>query len=176
MAKKTTGKDAEHDALLKELRGLITQLDDEGLIYLAEQAKIHIYNMNVDKHNAEVIAVAQKAGKKAAKTAGRKGTGKSEGAGTARGAAGFSISGTPSGSSFYLRYGTSDIMFSGSEMTRLVKIVNGPGTDIEISERLYNWFDRERRDIFALANMKNKFDDRLKDLAAVIKNNIKLAK
>ena len=67
-------------------------------------------------------------------------------------------------------------MFSQSEMTHLVKIVNAPGTELEICERLFNWFNRERRDIFSFINIKNKFDDRLKEISAVIKKSFKLRK
>jgi len=160
---KKTPANGGNEALLKELQGLIKQLDAEGLAWLADQAKIHIYNMRVDEHNEAIVAEYNKAsGKTASKTAGRKPT------------AGFSIRGTESGSSYYLHYGNDDIMFTKDEMIHLVKIINGEGTDLEIRERLYNWLDRERRDIFSLANMKDKFDSRLKDLAAVIKKNFRL--
>ena len=173
MAKKNPTKDSEHESLAKELRGYIPQLDTEGLAWLVDQAKIHLYNMRVDEHNEAVLAAAESAAADASKAGKKSGAGKT---GAANKPAGFSIRGTESGSSFYLHYRNDDIMFSKAEMIRLVKIVNGPGTDLEIRERLYNWFDRERKDIFALANMKDKFDDRLKDLSAVIKKNIKLTK
>jgi len=167
MKKKSVEKDPQYESLAKELRGLIPQLDSEGLSFLVEQAKVHIYNMHVDELNEAAIAEASKAEK-----TGKRGVS----GGTAKTVkeAGFTIKGTDSGSSFYLHYRNDDIMFSGNEMIRLAKIVNGPGTDLEIRERLYNWLDRERKDIFALANMKDKFDDRLKNLAAVIKKNVKL--
>jgi TnpA family transposase len=150
--------------LQTELQNLITQLDEEGLVYLTEQAKIHIYNMKVDEHNRAVLAESKNA------PAGSTGKSKKTGAAAAKPAErSFSLKGTESGSSYYLYYGTNSVMFSRSEMIHLVKIANGKGTDPEIRERLYNWFERERMDFFALVNIKNKFDERLKTLAALIK-------
>ena len=65
-------------------------------------------------------------------------------------------------------------MFSKSEMSQLVKIVNGPGTELEVRGRLYNWFDRERADIFSLVNMNDKHDERMKEIVKLIKKNFQL--
>ena len=180
MAKKSTAKNTKQkltneESLAKELRSLIPKLDAEGLTYLIEQASIHIYNMKVDEHNRAILAAAEKpsAGKtsksgkagKSAKTSATKQKPEN---------AGFTIKGTESGSSYYLYYQNKNIMFSQSEMTHLVKIVNAPGTELEIRERLFNWFHRERKDIFSFINMKNRFDDRLKEISAVIKKSFKL--
>ncbi|MCL2832833.1 MAG: hypothetical protein FWD78_06665 [Treponema sp.] len=162
-------KNAGLKTLAAELESLIPQLDAEGLEYLIQQARIHLYNMQVDEHNRSVIEEANKANaaKPVSKTAADKTAARTAGSST-----GFTIRGTESGSSFYFHYKNNDVMFSRGEMLRLSKIVNGPGTDLEIRERLYNWFDRERRDIFALANMKDKFDERLKELVKVLKKSL----
>jgi len=166
MAKKPVLKNNKNESLVNELQNLISQLDEEGLAYLLEQAKIHIYNMKVDEHNRAVLAETEQI------SSGR--TKKSKTSGTTAGGAkpatrNFSIKGTESGSSYYLYYGTNSVMFSRGEMTHLVKIVNGPGSDLEIRERLYKWFERERKDIFALVNIKDKFDIRLNEMITVIK-------
>ena len=169
-AKKPPPKDKEREALLKELLELIPGLDAEGLALLADQAKVHIYNMQVDEHNRAIVAEAEKTGSV------RKSGGKAA-SGTAKPA--FAITGggaANSGASYYLHYGNNDVMFSGNEMIRMVKIVNGPGTDLEIRERLYNWFENERKDIFALVNFRDKFDERLKSLVTEIKKSFRLKK
>jgi hypothetical protein len=84
------------------------------------------------------------------------------------------IEATESGSSYYVVYNKKWIMFSGDEIISMVKIVNGPGPDLEIRERLYNWFDRERRDIFESIPMQDKFDERLKKLSALLKKTFKV--
>ena len=59
-------------------------------------------------------------------------------------------------------------------MVHLVKIVSAKGSDLEIRERLFNWFDRERRDAFSVVPMADKFDSHLKELAAFLKKNFKI--
>jgi len=171
MARKTAniekGKDTVQESLAAELKSLIPRLDTEGLAFLVEQAKIHLYNMQVQALNAEAL-------NKAAHTAAARTPGVSRSSRSPKSAGGdLRIDGTESGSSYYLRYGNDDVMFSRGEIDHLVKIVNGEGTDLEIRERLYRWFDRERRDIFAVVPIKDKFDDRLKALVALIKKNFK---
>ena len=163
---------AERESLAKELRGLIPQLDSEGLAFLVEQARVHLYNMQVEELN-KASEAADSAAVRANALAGKAGRGR--GASKAAGE-NFRIDGTESGSSYYLHFRNDNVMFSRDEMIHLVKIVNGAGTDLEIRERLYNWFDRERSDVFALVPMKDKFDNRLKALAALLKNNFKLRK
>jgi hypothetical protein len=140
--------------------GLIPKLDSEGLAFLVEQARVHLYNMQVTELNDAALA--------ADKTSAR--TRKNPKSGNLR------IEGTESGSSYYLYYGKGDVMFSNSEMLRLVKIANGEGSDLEIRERLYKWFDRERADVFAVLPVEGKSDPRLKTLAELIRKTFKLKK
>ena len=168
---KVAGKtvDAQREFLAKELKGLIPKLDSEGLAFLVEQARVHLYNMQVDELN-DAADAANKASVRAKSLAGKPATKGSAKAGN------FRITGTESGSSYYLYYGNGDVMFSKDEMVRLVKIANGEGSDLEIRERLYNWFDRERSDVFAIVPIAGKTDPRLKALAELIRKNFKLRK
>jgi hypothetical protein len=84
------------------------------------------------------------------------------------------IEGSGSGSSFYLFYHGQSVMLSRDEIILLVKVVDGPGSAVEIAERLFNWFDRERADVFALIPMTDYFDPRLKKIAQIIKKNFKI--
>jgi hypothetical protein len=156
--------------LAKELRSLIPKLDEEGLSFLLEQAQIHLHNMEVDRINRAEAARAEAA---PAKTAGR--TKPAVSAKTAKGTGEiFRIEGTESGSSYYIVYGNEWIMFSRDEITHLVKLVNAGGSDLETRERLFNWLDRERRDMLGSTGIKDKFDDRLKVLTALIKKTFKV--
>jgi hypothetical protein len=58
MAKKTV--DTERESLVKELKSLIPRLDSEGLAFLVEQAKIHLYNMQVDELNKTAAQTSEK--------------------------------------------------------------------------------------------------------------------
>ena len=164
MAKK---KDTKRESLAEELRGLIPQLDSEGLAFLVEQARVHLYNMQVEELNKAANAADAASAGAAGSKHGGKGTSKAADRK-------LRIDGTESGSSYYLYYGNSDVMFTRDEMIHLVKMVNAKGTDLEIRERLYKWFDRERKDVFATVPIKDKFDDRLKALAALLKKSFKI--
>jgi hypothetical protein len=156
-----TGKTADpedpRERLAAELYGLIPRLDAEGLRFLTEQARIHLYNMQVEELNKTLARSKPAAASKPGKPSDE-----------------IRVEGSASGSSFYLFYHGQSVMFSRDEIIALVKLVNGPGTALETAERLFNWFDRERADIFALIPMADKFDDRLKKIARIIRKNFRV--
>jgi hypothetical protein len=158
--KNKTGKSAaerEREALAKELRGLIPRLDAEGLSFLIEQAQVHLYNMQVEELNKTLTRTKPGAAKHP----------------PASGDV-FRIEGSESGSSYYLVYNNEWIMFAREEMIRIADIVSAQGTDLEIRERLFAWFEKERRDVLSSVFITDKFDDKLKKLAALIKKTFKV--
>ena len=161
-------KQQDRENLAKELRSLIPKLDEEGLAFLIEQAQIHLYNLQVDALNKTLIKSQARA---AAKNAGKKTTGKpAKVSQSPDEAGGFSeIKTSESGASYYIVYKTEWIMFSKEEMIKLVTIAGGEGTDLEIKERLFNWLSRERTDLLRSAGIANKFDNKLKSLAGLLK-------
>ena len=125
-AKKAEPNDAVRESLAKELRGLIPRLNSEGLAFLVEQARIHLYNMQVEELN-EAAGAANAAAERTKSLAGKSGHGR----GASRTAGeNFRIDTTESGSSYYLHYRNDEVMFSRDEMIRLVKIAGGKGTDL----------------------------------------------
>lgn len=167
---KTKKVDAQRESLVKELRGCIPKLDSEGLAFLVKQAKVHLYNMKVEELNKAAVAVnaaAGRANKQGKASAAKRGAEKTGGSERLR------IGGSESGSSYYLYYRNSNLMFSRGEMSSLVKLVNAPGTDVEIRERLYNWFERERKDIFGFLPIRGKSDEQLKSLVTLLKKTFK---
>jgi hypothetical protein len=172
MAKETKGgkkgaQDKVREALAKELRSIIPKLDSEGLAFLVKQARVHLYNMKVDELNkaaqdaysASVRQKAVKAQKQKPHKGGR-----------------FEFKPTDSGSGYYLYYENSNSVFTKDEMTAMAKIAYCGESDLEIRDRLYRWLYNERRDIFKLVPIQNKFDDKLKVLVTLIKKNFKLRK
>ena len=168
MAKKKNTKAGnavgDKTALSKELRSLIPKLDSEGLAFLVEQARIHLYNMQVDELNKAAVAANAASSRKG--TVAKAGSSKADS---------FRIDRTESGSSYYLYYRSGNVMLSRDEMVDLVKIVNLKISELEVRELLYTWFVRERKDIFALIPMKDQFDEKLKILALYIKKSFKLS-
>ncbi|MDR0512912.1 MAG: hypothetical protein LBG93_07400 [Treponema sp.] len=162
-------KDMVLERLSKELRSLIPKLDAEGLIFLVKQAKVHIYNMQVDElNNAAAAAKAATPAAGAAKASSAKSA-----AGQTKNKA-LRIKGSESGSSYYLYYANSHVMFSKNEIIELVKIASGSGTELEICRRLFVWFGRERKDVFSVLPIQDMHSESLKELIEKLKKNFKV--
>ena len=156
-AGKTANPEDPRERLAAELYGLIPRLDAAGLQFLVEQARIHLYNMQIEELN-KTLTRSESA---AVSNPGRRSDE-------------IRMEGSASGSSFYLSRHGQSVMFSRDEIIALVKLVNGPGTALEIAERLFNWFNRERADVFALIPIADKFDDRLKKIVRLVRKNFKI--
>ena len=147
------------ESLAKELRSLIPKLDEEGLAFLVEQAQIHLYNLQVDALNKTLRKSQERAASKKTGSPGKPDK-----------AEGFSeIKASESGASYYIVYKGDWIMFSKEELQKLLTIAGSKGTDVEIKERLFNWFARERTDLLRSAAIANKFDNKLKSLAGLLR-------
>jgi len=174
--KKPQSKPTEVEALAKELKSLIPKLNEEGLAFLVKQANIHIYNMQVDALNNTIIKEKQRdieaavKSQKTVKTAKTVKTVKIKA--ETKGFTDINMT----GSGYHILYGRLWISFAKGEITTMVKIVKGEGTDLEISERLYNWLSRERSDVLITASITNKFNDDLKTLITLLRKNFKLKK
>jgi len=167
-AKKLPKKTSEKDTLAKELKSLIPKLDEEGLAFLVKQAHVHLYNMQVDALNQTIIKDSQRksASVKTAKT--KK---------TVKANDGFKdIKISDSGSGYHVLCNNQWISFTTSEISSMVKIALGAGSDLEVRGRLYSWLTRERSDLLNAASIANKFDEKLNSLISLLKNNFKLKK
>jgi hypothetical protein len=163
--KKSAGGNKERDTLAKELKTLIPKMDEEGLAFLVKQAHVHLYNMQVDALNKTMVKDEERRKKsvsvKKAKPAEED----------------FSdIKISETGSSYYIIYGNEWISFSKAEITAIVKVALGEGSELEIKERLFNWLSQERNDLLYAAAIANKFDNKLISLINLLKVNFKLKK
>lgn len=125
--------------LITELEELIPQLDEAGLEFLVEQARIHLYNMKVDELNS----LAQNIGSPAGKTSRKK----TQDPGAARPVPVFQIKAGSGGGSYHVSYQGNWKLFSDTEMLAMVRIVQGPGSQEERAARLFRWLRTERRDL-----------------------------
>jgi len=166
-AKGSAKKAAVKDTLTKELKVLIPKLDEEGLAFLVKQAHIHLYNMQVDALNQTIIKDAERQKSTSAKAkkivnAGNSGFG--------------DIKISETGSGYHILCNNQWISFTTREITSMVKLVYGEGTELEVRGRLHAWLSNERRDLLLTAGIANKFDDKLKVLVSLLKKNFKLKK
>jgi hypothetical protein len=153
---KPVKKSGTCERLAKELSALIPRLDEEGLLFLIEQAQVHLYNMQVDELNRTMVRNRKRDSetpKKAAHSA-------------------IEIKGDKN--SYYLVYQGKWVMFSETELLQLAKIISAPVDEYERNDALYRWLERERRDVFGTLPIAGRTDPLINKLAAALKKNIKV--
>jgi hypothetical protein len=182
MAKKK--ETAVHKRLGEELVSLIPSLDEEGLAFLIEQARVHLYNMEVER--LEEKAEAAEAASEQARAIGKKGARASGGAKGKTGTAGkdsaspgtgdFRVERSGSGSSYHIISGGKWKMFNEEEMLSIVKICQSKDPILEVTERLCRWFETERPDTFQDLELGDHHDPRMKALVQFLRKKFAVRK
>jgi len=161
---------ALHKKLGDELVSLVPSLDEEGLAFLVEQARVHLYNMEVE--NLERKAQDIEAATEGKKQVGKKSAGKKQ----AIPSADFRVERSSSGSSYHIISGGKWKMFNEQEMLSIVKIAQSKDPVLEVAERLYRWFDTERPDTFADLELGDQSDPRMKELVLFLRKKFAVRK
>ncbi len=158
-----SGKD-RRTALLKELKSVLAELDEEGLDFLLEQAHVHRYNMEVDRLNeAEERREASRSEPRAAGS--RQGKGKAPAPRTPP----LRIERSQDGETYHVVSAGRYKMFSAQEMLSLVRIAHANPDPAEAGRGLYRWMTRERTDALADLGFAGPSDPGLAALAALIR-------
>jgi hypothetical protein len=145
----------------------LPQLDAEGLAFLIEQARIHLYNMKVIEleNAASQLAHSQRVSGK--KQQGSKTTAAKPG--SAGSDSSFRIEAAAGGSVYHVIYNNHWKMFSGDEMLAIVKICSQNDTVGLLAARLYRWLKAERSDFFGDIPVTGPSDSCLLDLVQVLR-------
>jgi hypothetical protein len=169
-AKKKAGKGGGHAELAAELTSLLPELDEEGLAFLIEQARVHLYNMKLAELEdaAESLERSAKRAGAAAK-AGAKPSG-------ARQAAKLEIKAASDGSSYHIVYEGKWKLFSSEEMMALVRIARAEAPAPELAARLHRWLKAERSDFFHDLPVGGPSDPLLVALAGLLKKTFTIKK
>lgn len=121
-----------------ELLALLPELDEEGIAFLLEQARVHRYNMEVDRLNAIADRAAEDDEPDAP-------GGSSRAPVAARSA--LRLERSKDGSTYHIVCGPVWKMFTAEEIASLVRIARSDETESERSRRVRSWFARERKDV-----------------------------
>ncbi|UCF99754.1 MAG: hypothetical protein JSV89_09495 [Spirochaetaceae bacterium] len=165
MAKKQT--DTQRTRLEKELTEAITQIDEEGLIFLIRQAQVLIHNAQVDKLNREIVELEQKKLKSGKGKAAPK---KAPAAATAA----VTIDESDNGKAFFLTLGGTRKVMNLEEMRRLVRICYTAETKSNALKQLYTVLARERGDVLADAKISGPGSPILEGLFQAIRSTYQL--
>ncbi len=153
----------EHKELARELEFLIPDLDTEGLTFLIEQARVHLYNMRV----LDLEAARMNVDKASARAQSKRGS-KAASAGDP-GSDEFTIKAASDGSAYDLVYQGKWKMFTGDEMLAMVRIVSSKDPVAQVAGRLYRWFLAERADVIGDLSLAGLADPRLKKLVVLFR-------
>lgn len=140
-------------ALAAELSSLIPELDSEGLAFLIEQARVHLYNMRVAELEDAAVE-AERASNRVHQ---------------AVPADEFQIHAAASGSTYDLVWHDKWKMFTDEEMLAMVRIASSKDAVAEVGGRLYRWLLAERRDVLADIPFSGLADPKLKKLVALLR-------
>jgi hypothetical protein len=146
---------AKKNPVLEELLALLPELDDEGVAFLLEQAKVHHYNMEVERLNAISDRVAG---------AGPRPTPIGNGSATSA----LRIERSEDGATYHLVAGSDWKMLTAEEMAALVRISRSGDGEEEIARRLRAWLARERKDIFLDLGLDGPSIGMAKDIARLL--------
>ena len=156
-AKKTT----EKEDLLKNLRALIKDIDEEGLLFLIKQANVLIYNKRVDELNKKTQSASDARGVK-------KNVSGNNGPLVA-------IESGRMGKTFILVIENERKMLGEKELISLVKIAHSAESQTAACERLFRWLELNRDDIILDTGLKPK-GEKIKALYAEIISRFELKK
>jgi len=143
-------KTGRRDELLKELRSLIKDIDEEGLQFLIEQSNVILYNMKVDELNKQAEAVGKSRG------SGKKATGTAKSTGGTADEAPVEILSGHFGRGYTLVIGNQRKSMDQAEVFAMVKIAQKAKSKTAATEQLYNWLDRFRDDVIIDCGLKPK--------------------
>jgi hypothetical protein len=139
---KSVKKPTEREKLLKELRSLIKDIPEDGLLYLIKQANTILYNVRVDELNIAGERLDRRAGGKPRNVIGESPL--SSTVTVERGAF---------GRSFILDINGTRKTLGEDEMSKMVKITHSAEDTIDGATRLHRWIKRNRDDILLDASI-----------------------
>jgi hypothetical protein len=161
--------DSQRTRLEKELTAAIKQIDEEGLIFLIQQAQVLLHNVQVDKINREIVELEQK------KLSGGKGKTETKQKGKAPAVpAAVTIDESDNGKAFFLTLGGTRKVMNLEEMRRLVRICYSAETKSDAIKQLYTVFARERGDVLADAKISGPGSPILEGLFQAIRSTYQL--
>ncbi len=155
---------ASHKKLSSELSSLMPALDDDGLSFLIEQARVHLYNMEVEKLEAMMPKQSAAEKRKSIRKSGKNIP------------ADFRVERSSSGSSYHLISGGKWKMFNEEEMLSIVRIAQAKESLLEVAFRLCTWFEEERPDTFADLELGDQHDPKMKELVQFLRKKFSVKK
>lgn len=158
MRKKGKGADAEltrADRLRAEIAAALEGIDEEGLVFLLDQANTLLHNARVEELERKRKARGVEEGEEAGPAAAR--------------APAVAVEESKDRKAFFVTLGNQRKVLSLAEMQQVVRICHDAPSPEEAATRVYTVFSRERRDILADAGIASARHPLLAALVAAVK-------
>jgi hypothetical protein len=131
--------------LIKQLTGLLKDIDEEGILFLIKQAQVLSYNKKVEEHNTKI--------KKGVKISSKKPPFSDKDS--------MEIKEANYGSSFIFVINKTRKFFTLEEMRTIVNICQASQNSGEASRRLFTWFKNNRTDVLNDIGIEGSLDPAL---------------
>ena len=154
-AREPEGELTRRDRLRAEIAAALEGIDEEGLVFLLDQA-------NTLLHNARVEELHRKRGSRAGASDGKAGSG-------APSSPEVTVEESGDRKAFFVTLGPARKIFALDEMQQVVRICHDAPTTAEAATRLYTVFAKERRDILADAGIGSARHPLLSALVQIVK-------
>ena len=136
--------------------------DEENLLFMIQQTNVIKYNMQVDKINNEQQKISHNS-KTSKKSRVQHGSG-------------IEIIPGEENKNFIIQMGVARKFFSRPDFRSMVMIAQNPDSIKLVSTRLYNWLNKERRDVLIDCNIRSSSNPLLVELIKLIKKKYKVKK
>ncbi len=157
-------QNAQEKKLVKQLTALLDNMDAEGLVFLIEQAHVHLYNM-------QVVALEE-----ARRTLNEKNTTTLRSQKKKNKRSGIEITRSKDGYVYHIVYEGRFTMFNDDEMVEMIRAAKAGRTIGEAKYILYDWFVRERRDFINSSGLGDIEEPTWHELTALIRKNFKITR
>ncbi len=138
---------------LEELVSLLPELDEEGLVFLLDQARLRRYALEVERRGLEAAKEAR---------------GSLRLSGSSR--TGLRMDRSADGSTYHIVSGRTWKMFTAEETAALVRIARREAPDREAASGLHSWLEAERRDFLVDLDIEGADSPRLLELLSLIRD------
>jgi len=158
-SKKSTKKSGPSSSLVKEINGLMEQMDEAGLNFLKQQAEVILYTTQFEEARQKTMnALADFRATQPAPVAPDEVVIKQTGE-----------------NSFVITANGRRVFFNRTEMRELTRICHAAADGADAAPRLYRWFERERKDFLLDTGISNSRNPALPRLHAKIVSTYKVA-
>ena len=155
----------QREKYVKELKSMLKDIPEEGLLFMIKQASVLIHNKKVEELNRGGETV-KKVSKSPSKTAGK---GKVQ-------SGNVTIEKGTFGKSFIMVLPGARKTFDSGEIAALLKLVSGSKSSSEGAVRIYSWLERNRGDVLVDAGIKNKGAEVLTGMVKCLKKTFPVKK